>query len=422
MITRILQWFRLHYYNILNSIAFFPALIAIGFLLLSYVALEIDFSDYGKSLKARWDIISLKDASTARSIAATVVGGILSLAVFSFSMVMILLNQAASNMSNRVLDSMIGNRFQQVVLGFYIGTIVYALALLSTIRDIQSGIYIPALSIYLLMFLTIVDIFLFIYFLHYITQSVKYEIIIERLHRKTKSALEDTKEISPESPEEAYVKISGKAIKTERSDYFQGFNQKALLHLCEINDWVVSFPHPAGSYLLTGTTYAIIQSKDEVTPDQVKDLKVQVDLHRGHPITRNPYYGFEQLVEVALKALSPGINDPETAVLSLHALTDLLAFQLVHRPDPVIRDSNGKPRILVSLPSFEKLFESCFLPIWDYGKEDRMMRVELILMLEQLYGVVSSAEHQLLITKLLDQVKKAVKQNTLNSLSYSKPD
>ena len=78
---------------------------------------------------------------------------------------MILLNQAASQMSNRMLSSMIGNRFQQLTLGFYIGTIVYALFSLSSIRDIDSGIYVPALSIYLLLLLTITDIFLFIYFI-----------------------------------------------------------------------------------------------------------------------------------------------------------------------------------------------------------------------------------------------------------------
>ena len=80
-------------------------------------------------------------------------------------------------MSNRVLNSMIENRFQQVILGIYIGTIVYALFLLSTIRDISSGIYVPAFSIYLLILLTVIDIFLFIYFLDYVTQTVKYETV-----------------------------------------------------------------------------------------------------------------------------------------------------------------------------------------------------------------------------------------------------
>ncbi|MEP7080915.1 MAG: DUF2254 family protein, partial [Ginsengibacter sp.] len=170
--------FKVYYHKITESIAFYPAIIAIGFLLLSWGMLEIDFSSWGKQIKSGFSWISLKDASTARTIVSTVAGAIISLTVFSFSMVMIVLNQAASQMSNRVLSSMIENRSQQIILGFYIGTIVYALFLLSTIRDISSGIYVPALSIYLLIFLTVVDIFLFIYFLDYVTQTVKYETVI----------------------------------------------------------------------------------------------------------------------------------------------------------------------------------------------------------------------------------------------------
>src|SRR5687768_14552062 len=179
------KWIRIRYNNVLTSIAFLPALIALLFLLVSWMMIEFDFSATGKLLKTSLSWLSLKDATTARSLISAVVSGVISLAVFSFSLVMIILNQAASQMSNRVLDKLIGNRFQQVVLGFYIGTIVYALFLLSTIRDIDTGVYVPALSTYLLIAFTITDIFLFIYFLHYITQSVKYETIIHRIWEQT---------------------------------------------------------------------------------------------------------------------------------------------------------------------------------------------------------------------------------------------
>jgi uncharacterized membrane protein len=162
----ILKNFRIYYHKITGSIAFYPALLAIGFLFLTWMMLVIDYSEWGKSIKSNTSWLSLKDATTARSIISTIAGAIISLTVFSFSMVMIVLNQAASQMSNRVLSSMIGNRFQQTVLGFYIGTIVYSLFLLSTIRDIDSGVYVPALSIYLLILLTVIDIFLFFRLCH----------------------------------------------------------------------------------------------------------------------------------------------------------------------------------------------------------------------------------------------------------------
>ena len=131
--SRLYKWIRKYYSKTVNSIAFYPALISLGFLLLSILMLELDFSETGKQLKSQLSWLSLRDASTARSILTTIAGGIISLTVFSFSMVMILLNQAASQMSNRMLDSMIGNRFQQIILGFYIGTIVYSLFLSLTL-------------------------------------------------------------------------------------------------------------------------------------------------------------------------------------------------------------------------------------------------------------------------------------------------
>lgn len=178
-----------------GSIVFYPAIIACGFLLLSWLMIYLDFSAWGKQIKLKFSSISLKDASTARTIISPIVGGILSLTVFRFSRVMIFLNQAASQMSNRMLSSMIENRFQQVILGCYIGSIVYALFLLSTICDIHSWIYVPALRIYLLVLLTIIDIFLFIYFFDYVTQSVKYGSVINRVKLKTLSSLREHFEI-----------------------------------------------------------------------------------------------------------------------------------------------------------------------------------------------------------------------------------
>src|SRR5690606_34502526 len=180
--------------------------------------------------KSNLSWLTLKDASTARSIVSTVAGALISLTVFSFSLVMIVLNQAASQMSNRVLASMIENRFQQIILGFYIGTIVYALFLLSTVRDINSGIYVPALSIYILILLTVIDIFLFIYFLDYVTQTVKYETVIDRVRTQTnitmRRVLDDITENNVSWDNMPYTEI-----RSNESNYFQSFDEKALLDL-----------------------------------------------------------------------------------------------------------------------------------------------------------------------------------------------
>ncbi|MEO6327810.1 MAG: DUF2254 domain-containing protein [Ginsengibacter sp.] len=381
--SRLYKWLRKYYSKTINSIAFYPALISLGFLLLSVLMLELDFSETGKHIKSQLSWLSLRDASTARSILTTISGGIISLTVFSFSMVMILLNQAASQMSNRMLDSMIGNRFQQIILGFYIGTIVYSLFLLSTIRNITSGIYVPALSIYLLLLFTVVDIFLFIYFLHYVTQSVKFETIINRIHKKTlhtlqhHCCLEKANIFTPDTQR-------ARTIYMPLSDYYQGFNKQFLIRFAQKHDVLVQMLHSPGSYLLEGSPLLLVVSDKNLQKEDISELMLAIDLYRGQPIDKNAHYGYHQLAEVAIKALSPGINDPETAVLSIHALTDLFRFRLFNYLPLTLADENKVLRVAMKEPSFEELFIECFYPIWNYGKEDRYIQNSLLQMMEQL--------------------------------------
>lgn len=397
---------RIYYNKMIESIAFYPALIAVGFLVLSWGMLVFDFSDYGKEIKSGLSWLSLKDASTARNIISTVAGAIISLTVFSFSMVMIVLNQAASQMSNRVLNSMIENRFQQVILGIYIGTIVYALFLLSTIRDISSGIYVPAFSIYLLILLTVIDIFLFIYFLDYVTQTVKYETVIDRVRLQTFKNMEaDFKEVQSEKP--AWLSSPSKIISAQKSDYFQGFNEKRLLELAKKYQVQVSFLIPPRQFVIKGTACMKIHSNELVTDDALQEIADCADFYTGQPIDRNPDYGFRQLSEVAIKALSPGINDPGTAVLALHALFALFDYRLYQQLPQLIENSDNMVVIYLPTSDFIELFERCLRPIWNYGKDDGAIQATFLDMLTQ----IKTQDDRYLFSVLFDEWILKIKQH-----------
>lgn len=399
------KWFRIRYNKITGSIAFYPALIAVGFLLLSWVMLNIDFSPWGKQLKGNLSWLTLKDASTARSIISTVAGAIISLTVFSFSMVMIVLNQAASQMSNRVLNSMIENRFQQVILGFYIGTIVYALFLLSTIRDINSGVYVPALSIYLLILLTVIDIFLFIYFLDYVTQTVKYETVIHRVQKQTMKTME--KNFSKIKDETVHWEnLPCFEISTIEANYFQGINERRLIKMANEKNLFISFLYKPGTFLIKRSPLMLVYCKEKIDDDCLNELLSATDFFKGQPIERNADYGFNQLAEVAIKALSPGINDPATAVISLHALSDLFSYRLYHRLPEIICDHEGKERIYLPSSSFSEQFEKCINPIWNYGKKDEYIQNEITAILKQLKKADHKNMHTNVFDNMLDKVNK----------------
>ncbi|RZK37369.1 MAG: DUF2254 domain-containing protein, partial [Pedobacter sp.] len=83
-----------------------------------------------------------------------------------------------------------------------------------------------------------------------------------------------------------------------------------------------------------------------------------------------------QLMEVAVKALSPGINDPGTAILSLQALGHLLKYRSENHPEEEIYDDEKRLRIIMRIRSVEEIFSECVYPIWDYGKQDRLVNME----------------------------------------------
>lgn len=402
----LLKWFKKRYQKVVTSIAFLPAMIAVAFLLLSYGAIAFDFSEAGKAVKSRLHWLSLKDASTARTICSVITGGIISLTVFSFSMVMILLNQAASQMTNRILGRLIGNRFQQTVLGIYIGTIVYGLFLLSTIRDINTGIYVPALSTYLLIALTIVDIFLFIYFLHYITNSVKYETIINGIYKNTIQLInkvESTKEVQ-------FEKAAGfeeqQLLYTSRSGFYAGFHQKSLLNICSSENTMIRLLHPQGTYLLEGTPLLVVESARGISAESKQKLADAIDTTQEQEETGSYEYGFQQLMEIALKALSPGINDPETAVISLRCFLNLLAYRVDHPPKNAITVKQNVAVIQLKNHSVQEIVDLYLLPIWDYGKQDRVFQNEMIALLPQILRKTDSPVLSQLFQSALSERQK----------------
>ena len=400
MRNKLLQWINRHYHTVVGSIAFYPILIVLLFVLCGWGMFVLDRSAWGVDLKVATPWLGLKDASAARIIVSTIAAGILSLTVFSFSMVMVVLSQAAAQLSNRTLDQLIGNRFQQLVLGVYIGTIVYALLLLTTIRERDQGVSIPALSVYVLILLTIADIFLFIYFLHFITRTVKYEVVIDRIYVDTRSALKRVCSLDTPDPIAAHEALPF-VVKAEGSGVYEGVRAHALVRFCAEHDLVVELTELPGSFILKGGP--LLRTDRPLAGKELDQLRSHFDLVDHGTVEGHYSFGFRQLTEVGMKALSPGLNDPGTALLALRGLFQLFVFRLEHHPVQHFADDAGKVRVILREWPFQLLFTSTVLAIWDYGKHDRSIRYELRHLLPRLGTDAPEVRRMLELVKEADQ-------------------
>ena len=129
------RFLKTSYIHIINSIAFYPAIITFGFLLFSFFIMRIEYTPFIIDLKKGLSPMLVNGIDDARLILGTIVGSIFSLMVFSFSMVMLVLNRASSTLSPRVIPGLITQKSHQIVLGVYMGTIVYSLILIINIHS-----------------------------------------------------------------------------------------------------------------------------------------------------------------------------------------------------------------------------------------------------------------------------------------------
>ncbi|HEY1020836.1 MAG TPA: DUF2254 family protein, partial [Flavisolibacter sp.] len=167
-----------------------------------------------------------------------------------------------------------------------------------------------------------------------------------------------------------------------------GFNRDGLVTLLKKHNAQLSFLHPLGRHLIESVPICLVSTeKGAADEDLKKDLLLHIFLTKEESIDDNFTYGLRQLTEVALRALSPGVNDPGTAINSLHALADLLAFRLTHHPSNTISDDKGILRITTAEPTIEQVIGHVLLPIWDYGKKDRLVQQEMQQILLQLQAV-----------------------------------
>lgn len=377
------------YNKLIHSIGMLPAAMGIAFVLLAMGMLELDRSGVGEELTERFKWLSLAEGSTALTIVSTIATGIISLTVFSFSMVMLVMNQAASQMSNRLVISIIGDKTQKIILSIYIGTIIFALFLLNNISA-EDDANVPVLSVYMLVALIIFDVFLFVYFLHHITQSFRYEHLIKKIHDKTQVALKQLKQkpnwyLSDGTTNTYDSKKMWDGIQeilSPVSGYYEGFSESDLIDFAKKQDVVLRFLHVSGKYLLKGTPLAHINKP--LTDDEIKKLLNTMNYFHRQEIDQNVYYGFFHLQEVAVKALSPGINDPGTAILCLNSLANLFYTIITEPLTDAIRDSDGKTRIILNQYTIPELFEKTVMAVFDYGKNDRTIVTTFNNILKQL--------------------------------------
>ncbi|MBB3189591.1 DUF2254 domain-containing protein [Halomonas cerina] len=370
-----------------QSIAYLPSVLAVAYGLLGLSALLLPISN--EHLPTPVTALGLEAPGNTRSLLAALLGGMISLMVFSFSMVMSVLSQAGGQFSHKLVFGLISERPHQWVLGHYLGTILFILMLL-IVPDVASGETAwRSLAIYLACAMVVHCLGLFVYFIHNASESIQIDAVASGLHRTTLAALRVLQERQRDAawrflPTVVPTGHPRHVVHARRAGYLQNADLPALAKLAAQGDGIVHLHFRFGDYVVEGLPILSLEAETPPGETWCDEVRATLTYVEGESITEHHVYGLTQLMEVAIKALSPGVNDPGTARLCIHRLTDLLARQLQWQPSNTLLDQSGTRRVTWPLERFDDLLYRLFHPILHYGRQDVSIGLGLLKALKTL--------------------------------------
>lgn len=372
-----------------------PALLTLAAAGLAILTVRLDQHGFGSS-EGDWFILAI-GAEGARGVLATIAGSIITVAGVVFSITIVVLQLASSQFSPRALRSFKKDRSNQIVLGVLVGTFTYALLVLRTVRadfDDNSR-FVPALSVNIAVLLALISMGALIYFLSHVARSIQAETIIARI---TADALEVVDRLCPEHlGEGADDDLPGEfggwdaraVIHAEQSGFLQGVASDRIMQLAEQLDLVLRLEQQIGSFVVEGD--ALISVLSGAASDVTMDALRKTATFGSERVSfQDVELGLIELTDVAVRALSPGINDPTTAVVCVQRLTEIFTQLGVRRFPSVLRKAtDGKVRVIAPRVEFAEMLTRAYGQIRAYGQSDALVAAAIEESLQRVHARVA---------------------------------
>ncbi len=396
------------YQKTVTSIAFIPAVLSTFCLTLSFLMMSIEYDSFVIELKDRISFLLITNREEAQLVLGTLVASIISVMVFSFSMVMVVLSRASSNLSPRVLPGLISNKSHQFVLGLNLGTIVYTLIMIINFQA-EGDYRIPSLGVLIAMILGIACLALFVYFIHSISQNIQVENILKQIFKKTWHSLGDAKAPQPQHRSDIPVQRDWTPIHATRAGYIIKYNRRKLFSIAVRDDLQIAITRNAGFFVVEGYPFLRVKSNKSLSEKLINEIRDCFIFSITEQFNEHYLYGFRQISEIAVKALSPSLNDPGTAVKALDYLQLLFARKLNLNEELYLSDDRGTPRLIHAHVSIQDLLFRNLVPIRAFGKHDVIVMSKVLAVLKNLFfcNIKSVADREALIAFAMSCVESA---------------
>jgi uncharacterized membrane protein len=321
------------------------------------------------------------DKDLAHTILSAISTSLLTMTTITFSSVLVVQTTFLGQFSPRTLQHFNTESKIQQVLGTFIGGYIYSLVLLIQVRDneLSNTFIVPSFAI----IVAFICIGMFVFVIHHVTDWIKVGNLISNITRETLSSVEKNRiEESNLNVAQEYRGLDLKdmksiKIKSKKQGYIQFADLKKMVDFAARSNIIIKLEKIPGNYIDVDTPFLTVLSEqnsiDEkqilsflfITPDQesVQDVSL----------------GIQKLAEIALRAIAPGKNDPETAINCIEQLSQILTkIANTHSSEQYYRDGQNNVRVMLEKPSFTDYLYQSFYQIRHYGKADVSVMASII--------------------------------------------
>ncbi len=360
-------------------------------------------------------------AAGARGVLEAIASTTITVTGVVFSITMVAMQLASTQYTSRVLRSFTGDRGNQIVLGVFIATFTYALLVLRTVRSAsQDGqVFVPSLSVGVAILLALTSVGLLIYFIHHASRSIQVSTIVDRAARDTLALIDH---VFPDPFDPAQAEECGPrtglpieqpdTVSSDGAGYLQAVDTDALSSLAHDKRLILRVEPRVGEFVLPGATLVSAWPAGLRDDDMCQAVQRAFVLGPERTLQEDVEFGLQQIADIALRALSPGINDPTTATTCIDRLAEVLVrLGTRNLPDLLEKREDGQLVLVATTVSFESAASVCFVQIGHHVAEHPTLACHLLTTL----GAVATSltpERRPTLTSQAQQILHATLQRT----------
>jgi uncharacterized membrane protein len=390
-----------------------PVLLIVIAILVFLVTFEIDLAAFHHDLTLPW-WVRTGSADAGRQVLIAIAAAIITTIGVVFSITILALTLASQQFGPRMMRNFIRDLGNQMTLGVFVGTFVYAVLGLGSITTLPGGDFVPHLTITVAEALLLVDLAVLIYFIHHIAKSIQLPEVIAGIARDLLQAIDaefpetEAALAEPGRPagatEDVIEKLDrrGAVVRAKQSGYLQFVGYGPLIDIAETFDAVIRLSHRPGHFVVANRRLATVWPAGAAR-------QVETALDKAHvtgphrTLTQDPVFAIDQLVEIAIRALSSAVNDTFTALTCIDWISAGLS-KISGRAleEGIYRGRSGRIRLIEFDPSYSRMVNRAFDKVRQAGGG---MPAVVIRMLDALTHVAESTNGSTQRTVLLRQAE-----------------